>query len=253
MLTVEQFLNAVQQNAARVTTYHEGGDGTNGLCDCVGLIIGALRLCGIRYTGVHGSNWFARYETEGLRRFEVATVRPGDLAYKALEPGASGYDLPSRYARSADKRDYCHIGVVLQVYPLDIVHCSTDGIKHDSRVGKWRFAGRCVYVKEGEQVEYTATVAADSGSTVKMRSKPSQKDPVYWDVPIGATVTVVGTSGAYSRISYGGKSGFMLSRFLVSDESEADPGADPEGTVAIQLKKSVALDLLQALRDAGCE
>lgn len=42
MIPVKQFLACVQENAARIHAYELGQDGSNGKCDCIGLIIGAL-------------------------------------------------------------------------------------------------------------------------------------------------------------------------------------------------------------------
>ena len=40
MITVQEFLNRVIENEARVTHYESGGDGSkNGGCDCIGLIL----------------------------------------------------------------------------------------------------------------------------------------------------------------------------------------------------------------------
>ena len=60
MIQLDQFLVCVQENAARVREYESGHDGSNGKCDCIGLIIGALELAGFHWPGVHGSNWAAR-------------------------------------------------------------------------------------------------------------------------------------------------------------------------------------------------
>jgi len=43
-ITAAQFLSAIQQNVQRVKEYSLGCDGSGGKCDCIGLIIGALRL-----------------------------------------------------------------------------------------------------------------------------------------------------------------------------------------------------------------
>lgn len=57
MIPLSKFLSCVRENAARVREYESGGDGSNGKCDCIGLIIGALALAGFRWPGIHGSNW----------------------------------------------------------------------------------------------------------------------------------------------------------------------------------------------------
>lgn len=73
-----------------------------------------------------------------------------------------------------------------------------------------------------------AIVVAESGSTVKMRAKPTQSCDLYWDVPIGAEVLVyewdakVDKKGqAWSRIRWAGQDGYMMKEFL-RDEDEPD-------------------------------
>lgn len=68
-------------------------------------------------------------------------LRRGELVFRAHEPGAKGYALPSRYASSADRRDYYHVGVVMQTSPLRILHCSGGGVKADTSASRWQFHG----------------------------------------------------------------------------------------------------------------
>ena len=70
MTLLEKFLSKIQLIKGLKPKYVSGGSGTNGTCDCVGLVIGALRRAGIKYTGIHGSNWFARKELVSLDKIE---------------------------------------------------------------------------------------------------------------------------------------------------------------------------------------
>lgn len=183
MISVNEFLRCVQENAARVTHYESAGDGSgNGGCDCIGLIIGALRLAGVKWPGTHGSNWAARNAMDGLVYVGgAAECFPGEIVYKAKEPGEEGYALPGVYDNSPDKRDYYHVGVVTSVHPLCITHCTSvpGGIQRDDTLGKWRWGGKIKYVDyddagaaPDEEPLYLATVTADNGYPVKMRSGP---------------------------------------------------------------------------------
>ena len=42
MVTLEAFLRGVAKIKSEAPTYREGGDGSDGTCDCIGLIIGAI-------------------------------------------------------------------------------------------------------------------------------------------------------------------------------------------------------------------
>lgn len=72
-----------------------------------------------------------------------------------------------------------------------------------------------------------AIVVAESGSTVKMRAKPTQDCRLYWDVPIGAEVIVDEWDAAtdkkkqkWSRITWAGQEGWMISEFLREEDEE---------------------------------
>lgn len=69
--------------------------------------------------------------------------------------------------------------------------------------------------------------AADTGQNVNMRSKPNQWASLVDRVPIGQTVEVMGTDGEWSRVSWKGKKGYMMSQYLVADDSGI-PAEDPD-------------------------
>ena len=60
---IHRFLEKVQVIKSLNPAYKQPGDGSNGVCDCIGLIIGAIRRMGLKWTGIHGSNYAARYQT----------------------------------------------------------------------------------------------------------------------------------------------------------------------------------------------
>lgn len=74
-----------------------------------------------------------------------------------------------------------------------------------------------------------ATVTASSGGTVKMRQKPSRKCDLYWDVPVGATVEILGpeTKGWYP-MRYGGRNGYMMAEFVQIDHEPTPDVPDEE-------------------------
>ena len=143
------FVAAVLENVQRVKQYKPGGDGSkNGECDCIGLIIGAVRLMGGTWDGVHGSNYAARYKTANfapLTCAEVLTV--GNIVYKVKTPHDANYGLPDWYAAHPDRNDYYHVGVVTSIDPLEITHCTSTpgGIKRDNALGKWKYYGELIF------------------------------------------------------------------------------------------------------------
>ena len=149
MISLTEFLAAVEEIAAENPRYRKGGSGFDGSCDCIGLIIGAVQRCDGKWTGIHGSNWAARNTTEGLKWIvSNADLEVGELVFKAKSPGQSGYDLPDRYKKDPDQNDYFHVGVVLSVYPLRIRHMTTPSAKVDTKIGAWSHHGWCSLVEK---------------------------------------------------------------------------------------------------------
>ena len=201
--------------------------------------------------GTHGSNYAARDEMrELLPVTDAGELCLGDVVYKARTPGQAGYALPERYKNDPDNRDYYHVGVVTATSPLEITHCTGPGIVRDTKLGKWTYRGRLKKVDyDGTSQEVgtmvrTATVVADSGDDVKMRSTPSQTDSLYWKVPVGATVQVASVDGEWAKVRHQARTGYMMLKYLEIDEQEA-----PE-TVAGGDLVTVQRAALQAVYDA---
>lgn len=224
-MKLTNFLTQVSAIAAESPRYRLGGDGRDGTCDCIGLIIGAIRRAGGSWPGTHGTNYAARYETLDLRPLEtVSQLRLGDIVYKAHEKGAKGWSLPQRYWSGTDLRDYYHVGVVTSVSPLEITHCTTSGIRRDTRLGQWRFVGWLKRVNKPETPGLpapvlTMRVTSPNGQPVKLRAQPTKKSSLYWNVPVGAEVTVLaqntGADGWY-EVLYGKQRGYMMAEFLTT-------------------------------------
>lgn len=232
MIPLKRFLVCVQENAIRIHAYELGHDGSDGKCDCIGMIIGALALAGFRWPGVHGSNWAARNAMATFGYIEgESQCYPGMIVYKAREPGEDRYDLPGSYKNSPDQRDYYHVGVVTSTAPLVITHCTSveGGIKQDSTLGKWRWGGKIKYVDySGNEAEekpmepYKAKVCAENGYPVKMRSQPSIKSAVITSLPVNTVVGVYDVLDDWCGIRYGAQSGYMMSKFLEPEDSAVD-------------------------------
>ena len=255
-MLLEAFIAQVEVIAQASPVYRPGGDGSDGTCDCIGLVIGAIRQAGGSWTGTHGSNYAARYEMrELLPVTDAGELCLGDVVYKARTPGQAGYALPERYKKGPDQRDYYHVGVVTATSPLEITHCTSPGIVRDTKLGKWTYRGRLEKVDydgtEGmETMAQTATVVADSGSKVKMRSKPSASDGLYWEVPVGAEVQVAEITGGWAKVRYGDRTGYMMAAFLDMDGQEAPEEGGSAESVAGGGLVTVQRSALQEVYDA---
>lgn len=227
-MTIKEFLQNVGYIEDSNPKYKLGRSGDDGYCDCIGLVIGALERGGVTWPGIHGTNWALRNAmTDVVKVIGNADLETGMLVYKAREPQEKGYALPDRYDDHPDRLDYYHVGVVRSAIPLRIVHCtSPGGMKEDTRLGAWRYAGRLKLLDYETSTEPpepvlpigSATVTAPSGATVNMRTKPSRGSTVMTRVPVGDTVEVLSVDGEWARIRYPIE-GYMMSEFLREEVS----------------------------------
>lgn len=229
MIGLYDFLSAIEANAARTSQYQNACDGTGGKCDCIGLVIGALRMAGEEWPWTHGSNYAARNRVRNFRSVSSAgDVHLGEAVFKAREPGESGWKLPDSYRSSADQRDYYHVGVVTSISPLEITHCTSvdGGIQRDTKLGKWRFAGEINLVDyTGEAPEetalYTAIVHADNGYPVKLRSQPTTNAGIIKSVALNTAVAVLREENAvWAKVQADGLKGYMMRKFLSKEQAE---------------------------------
>lgn len=259
MITVAQFLDGVRKNLARVDRYELGKDGTSGACDCIGLIIGALRLMGEKWNGIHGSNYAARNEMATIANIKQDELQPGDIVYKAKWPGDSGYALPSRYANDPEQKDFYHVGVVMGVNPLEIWHCTgvPGGIKHDNKIGNWTHSGRLKMVAYGEVAETVAEimrVTSENGGPVFLRMNPNKDAGWYDRIPVGTLVEVTDWQGADGwakvRVDLGYEMmGYMMRAYL---EPVTQPETPPQeaDAVTLTMNRAMAEMLFKALEEA---
>ena len=226
--TLYAFLAAIDAIQREAPTYRLGGKAEDGTCDCIGLIIGALNRCGVKWPGIHGSNWAARNAMAWLLPVSDASdLTVGDIVYKARRPGETGYSLPDRYAADPDRADYYHVGVVRSVSPLRIVHCtSPGGVVTDTKLGKWAYRGGLTLVDRSDYSPEepsetlcagTATVTASSGSTVNLRSGSSKSGKVLMKVPVGSKVTVLEVKGSWAKVEVP-MTGYIMTDFLKMKE-----------------------------------
>ena len=234
MISINKFIGHVNSIARDQPTYRLGGRGADGTCDCVGLIIGAMYRAGASKYGLHSSNYFARKEQETIYDISDNDLFVGMIVYKRREAPINDRYMPGGSFDNGDYRDYYHVGVVTNVSPLEITHCTSsqnaDGIVVDYKLGQWCCGGKLKNVdynnNKEENVKYEAgqkgTVIAESGNTVRMRLAPSTKGKVANEIDVGEQVEVYDTDGEWTLISYYGKRGYMMSKFIrIHDDEES--------------------------------
>lgn len=243
-----EFVEWVEKNAARVHGYKLGHDGSDGLCDCIGLIIGAWRMSGNKWPWTHGSNYTARYLTAGLSKDQP--LKLGDLVFKGRQPGAAGYSLPAKYKNGTDLTDYYHVGVVTSTDPLVITHCTgvPGGIKRDTVRGAWKYSGQFSKLEEGTLTD-TLYVTSPNGQPVNLRQLASTSSSIITRIPVGEQVSVLGVADTgWTRVSWKKYQGWMMSKFLTGDEEPAQQPADGTAGQIGQEEKETLREALEAIK-----
>lgn len=264
-MTNQEFLSAVETNAARVNYYKLGYDGSKVVsidgqqvrpCDCIGLDIGAVRLCGEKWSGVHGTNYTVRHMLKnGVSAIQsINDLKLGMLVFKTRKPGDAYYSLPDDYKRDADQTDYYHVGTVTSLDPLRITHCTSvkGGIKVDTKIGTWKYGGMLKLIEdEGSSKEmYKAVLTAEKGSTVNIRD---DKGAFVRRLPLGTEVEVISAKDGKAYVKYGeNKYGYVSTEFLTDIREEPGIGGVQEDKMKqIEALLNEALRLLSEISAVG--
>ena len=239
---IKKFLSMVAVIKSLNPAYKQPGDGSNGVCDCIGLIIGAIRRMGLKWTGIHGSNYAARYQVVNLQKITaLSDLQMGDVMLKAYEKGHAKWDLPSRYWAgkqyyNGDLKDYYHAGTITSLSPVTITHMTSPRMKtltiksmSDLIKYNWLYHGKAKPIVEAAggtasipslppattpSTGSMAVVVANSGGTVNMRAKASTAGKVIMRVPLGTTVEIIAPGEKWAEIRNGNRTGFMMAEFL---------------------------------------
>lgn len=246
MISMKAFAANVVALSKTITEYVWGATGENGKCDCVGLIIGALRMGNVKWTGTNGTNYTARNEMRYLTPLEDGSkLQLGQVVLKSRSPGQSGYALPEKYKSGSDLNDYYHIGTVTSIEPLEITHCTEPGpIKRDKSVSGWHWYGELSKVRhteEGDQEIAVPMVVA--GGKLALRNGPGKNYQVKIWIPDGEEVQVLPYDEEWARVTWGKYEGYSMQKYLRMPGEQGQDGLD---MVTITIDRSTAETMLIA-------
>lgn len=91
---------------------------------------------------------------------------------------------------------------------------------------------------DGKPMGHIATVTSENGKGVNMRSNPSTNAAVLIQLPVGTKVDATEVDADWSKIVYNGKTGYMMSKFLTTENDDE---------VTIRLPRELALVLYEQL------
>lgn len=196
------------------------GAAQEGAVDCSGAFVYAFRLYGLQIA--HGSNSIARKHITG-NLLPISKAKPGMIAFKC-RPWAE--DQKSNKWYGSVPGDIYHVGLVDEdpAYVLN-AKGKESGFSRDPLKGYSYVAYlKNVNYSEVEPMptptsEKIATVVLPSGVTgtnVFLRPQPNTKK---WDarVPVGDRVTILEDQGEWCKITWSGKTGYMMSNYLEYD------------------------------------
>lgn len=208
-------------------TYKTGHDGSDGQCDCIGMVRGALIRAGADpVKGLSGTNYAARHTIINLVKMDRGALCVGDVVLKTRPADDKDMPLPDRYRKGgADynekwgETNFTHIGTVTSVDPLNITHMTSPTAQIDTKVGNWKYYGELPQVTytpapDPEPEPVKAYVVAATGSTVNLRKSTSVNSALVDRVPIGSEVEVLESFTDWSFIRWKGKTGYMMTKFL---------------------------------------
>ena len=137
---------------------------------------------------------------------------------------------------------------------MEIWHCTSrsgkGGIYIDTSLGKWRYAtlasavdyGRYddITLEKGEIPMQQATVRSENGKGANLRAKRDTGAALLDRIPEGSNVTITASEGAWSAVTWNGRKGYVMTKFLSTSGEAAGSGAD--GTSAQAYVRTLTAD-----------
>lgn len=224
------------------------GKHEKGIVDCSGAFFYVFQKHGLPM--YNGSNRIARIYISG-KLIPIAEARkkglimPGMAAFKHYTDKDKDYDLKSTYKPSGtyyngDLNDYHHIGLIDDntSYVLNAQSSKTGFVR--SKISEnWTYVAKLKNIEYGGESEVISVAkemlvkrAADTDSatnTVFMRESPSTSAKWLQKIRFGSIVQAKGQQGEWTQIEYAGKTGWMMSKFLV--DNIAPGGTESTGSI----------------------
>lgn len=249
------FLDNVDSIYRKQPAYATGYDGSNGKCDCIGLVKGALTKSGGTTSGLSGTNYAARYTIKNFKKItSVSQLEVGDVVVKGRPYSKTdNYPLPTKYLPgganyNGDTTNYYHIGVVTHINPLEITHMTSPTAKKDTSLtpgggkGQWNYFGQLPQIDYDETVVVTLEYAVVVGGSLNMRRDADIKSSKITSIPSGSKVAVIEKGSVWCKAVYNAYTGYVMTQYL---KFESDSGDDK---ITISLSRDCAEAIYEALK-----
>jgi hypothetical protein len=215
------------------------GAANSGCVDCSGAFVYALTKYGLSIA--HGSNSIARNHIVG-QLLPIDQAQPGMVAFKCRpwaesERGNKWYGQPPG--------DVHHVGLVDDDvrYVLN-AKGEKYGFSRDP-IRSWDYVAylkNITYEKEEASKMQTATVVLPlgaAGKTVNFRTRPDRDAQLVERVPVGSQVEVLEDQGAWVKIQWAGKTGYMMSNYIEYEGQDGESMPDLTDDDRIQIDQAL--------------
>ena len=218
-ITVDAFLNTVDLIRKEKPSYKVGHDTSDGTCDNIGFIRGALLRSGVRKIKyMKESNQCARRLRLQLR--EIDSVSRGDIVFKTCDIDDSFIPLSSKYRvggadYNGDMNNYYDVGIVTKVNPVEILHMTKKGIKKDKKLSNWNYGGWLPFILEERRNDcMTKAIVSSNDSVAKLYSDPSFACKEFVEIANDTVVVIIDNGNPWAHVSFDGNNGYVLSKYL---------------------------------------
>lgn len=183
--------------------------------DCQAFIEQTVKRAGGSVPDYRGSNDMYRNACTRIVPLKGAALEPGMVLFIVAQDGRE----PERY-KADGLGNASHVGWYTGLRH-EVVHSSASRgqVAASTLKNAWTHAGwlKGIAYNQSEVTPMkTAVVHAESGDTVRMRKFPTTEDIALANVPVGTTVGVLDQQGEWWRITHGGLTGWMMSKFLTA-------------------------------------
>ena len=106
-ISAEKYVEGVESIYVEKPKYETGHDGSDGLCDCIGMCRGGLKRGGATdVTNMRGTNQAARKTIRNLQKIaSSAQLKAGDVVLKTRDKDDKSMPLPDKYRKGGSEYD----------------------------------------------------------------------------------------------------------------------------------------------------
>ena len=192
-VSVEKFIKSAYEIYRLHPIYSKGYDGLNGKCDEIGFVRGSLLRSGA--TGVKNMKDVNKFARSLDIRPITGDVNVGDIVFQKKW------------------RKYKRVGIISSIHPLCAMYMSRYGVCLDSNMSQWNYVANVPYVdSNGVKMMIVKDVNLYETPSFGSDSIPIKK---------GTVVSAEKENNVWSHVWGDGISGYVLTKFLISESAKS--------------------------------